>query len=143
MTRKPKPIEDHGIATTPNPLRDRDPDLVDNLTSFRGRIGDLLLDTLAPMFADSRSRAEYGPGFLAELHAAAQVLRVLVKEKWTEQDLDTFDKYWRDAMRSEIFADEFEAERHRIQACVNTARTSMIEQAEQAIPSKTTQPTLW
>ena len=66
--------------------------------------------------------------------------RVLVKDQWTQQDFDTFDTYWRDAIRSEFFAEEFEAERHKIQASVQTARTKLKEPALTTKASKLTQP---
>src|SRR5438132_1604846 len=97
--------------STPNPLKKRDPELVKSFAAFRSRIGDILLDSLAPVLTDPGFRARHAPDILADLHAAAQVLRVLMKDEWTEQDLDTFDTYWRDAIRSDLFADEFEAER--------------------------------
>jgi hypothetical protein len=135
--------------STPNPLKKRDPELVKHLAAFRSRIGGILLDSLAPSLADPKLRARGAPDVLEDLYAVAQVLSVLVKNRWTEKDLDSFDTYWRDAIRSDI-GEEFECERHRIQAAVEAARTKLLAlEAETANtetngePPKVTQKTLW
>ena len=134
--------------STPNPIKQRDPELVKRLASFQSRLGTILLDSLAPLLADPGFRTRHAPDFLADIHAAAQILRILVQDEWTEHDLDTFDTYWRDACRSDLFAEEFEAERHRIQACVEIARTKLLERETTTArtttkPQKMTQGTLW
>jgi hypothetical protein len=72
-----------------------------------------------------------------------QILRILVKDQWTEQDLDTFDTYWQHAINSDLFGDEFEAERHRIQASVEAARTKLAETEVATKAPKMTQRTFW
>jgi hypothetical protein len=137
--------------STPNPLKKREPELVKHLATFRARIGGILLDSLAPALADPKTRARRAPDVLEDLHAAGQVLSVLIKGRWTEQDLDTFDAYWRDAIRSDVFGEELECERHRIQTSVAAARTKLLAMMEaettttKAIskPPKATQHTLW
>lgn len=143
MPRKARSIDESSIPATPNPLKRRDPELVKNFAAFRSRIGDALLDSLAPALADASFRARLGSEFLADLYAAARVAQVLAKEKWTERDLDTFDRYWRDASRSDYFADEFECERHRILACVDDARAKLHEPEMPTETAKVKQPTLW
>lgn len=148
-----KPSRHHPSATrepsnpsTPNPLAKRDPELVKSFAAFQSRIGNTLLDALGNILADPRFRAHHAPDVLEDLHAAGQVLRVLVKDKWTGEDLDTFDTYWRDAIRSDLFGDEFEAERHRIQASVEAARMKLVEQEEPEMTAKSPkvkQRTLW
>jgi hypothetical protein len=136
--------------STPNPLKKRDPELVKHLATFRARIGGILLDSLAPSIADPRIRARRAPDVLEDLHAAALVLSVLIKDRWTEKDLGTFYTYWRDAIRSDVFGEELECERHRIQTSVETARTKLLAtEAEtttakaKSKPPKATQHTLW
>src|SRR5579862_8061409 len=115
-TVNPSVTQEPSNPSTPNPLMQRDPELIKSFAAFRSRIGDILLDSLAPLLADPVIRARHAPNVLEDLHAAGQVIRILVKGKWTGEDLDTFDTHWRDAIRSDLFGDEFEAERHRIQA---------------------------
>jgi hypothetical protein len=139
--------ENQSRLATPNPLKERDPELVANIEAFRSRLGEILLESLAPMFAHPAFRRRHDvPDVLADLHAAAQVLRVLVQDQWSEQDLKTFDTYWRDAMRSDLFGEEFEAEKFRIQSSVQAARTKLLEPVDPVTPSKVkklTQRTLW
>jgi hypothetical protein len=141
--------DEHQNPSTPNPLKKRDPELVKHLAAFRSRIGGILLDSLAPSLADPKLRARRTPDVLEGLYAVAQVLSVLVSNRWTEKDLDVFDTYWRDAIRSDI-GEELECERHRIQAAVEAARTKLLAlKAETANsetkskPPKVTQKTLW
>lgn len=141
---------DQTNPSTPNPLKKRDSELVKHLATFRSRIGGILLDSLAPSLANPKIRARRAPDVLDDLHATAQVLSVLIKDRWTEKDLDTFDTYWRDAIRSDVFGEELECERHRIQASVEAARTKLLAvEAEtttpraKSKPPKVTQHTLW
>lgn len=138
----PSPDEQYN-PTTLNSLKQRDPELVKSLAAFRSRIGDILLDSLGKLLADPRFHARHGPDVLKDLHAVGQVLRVLIQDRWTEQDLDTFDAYWRDAIRSDLFGEEFEAERHRIQTSVETARTKLLESEMPTQVPTVTQRTLW
>ena len=134
--------------SVPNPLKQRDPELFKSFAALQAHIGDVLLDSLAPLLADPHIRARHAPGYFADLHAVAQVLRVLVKPRLTEHDLDLFDAHWRDAIRSGLGA-EFEADKHRIQAAVDTARTRLtppepeVDEQEPAKPAHITQRTLW
>jgi hypothetical protein len=127
--------------STPNPLKRRDPALAKSLAAFRSRLGDMLLDKLAPLLDDPAFRSREGQE-LGDLRAVAQVLRVLAKANWARQDLETFDTYWRDASRSGLLADEFEADRHRIQHSIQTARKQLFKTAD-AKPLSMRQPTLW
>jgi hypothetical protein len=145
-THQPSVTQEPSHSSTPNPLAKREPELVKNFAAFQSHIGDTLLVAVGKLLADRRFRAHHAPDVLEDLHAAGKVLSVLVKDKWTEQDLDTFDTYWRDAMRSDLFGDEFEAERHRIQASVEAARTKLLEAEEPEVTTgspKVKQRTLW
>jgi hypothetical protein len=122
-----KMSEEDTIPSINNSLKRRHPELIKSFTGFRYGIGDVLLDSLAPVLADPEVRRRHAPDLLADLHAVAQVLRVLVKDRWTEQDFATFDRYWRYAVRSDLFAEQFEAERHRIRAAVESARTKLVK----------------
>ena len=62
------------------------------------------------------------PHPLADVKVTAIILRILTKDSWDEDDLRLFDACWRQAAASELFGDEFEAERLRIQHCVETCR---------------------
>lgn len=141
----PSVTQESSNPSIPNPLAKRDRELVKSFAAFQSRIGNTLLDAIANILADPRFRAHQAPDVLEDLHAAGQVLRVLVKDRWTGEDLDTFDRYWRDAIRSDL-GDEFEADRHKILASVETARGKLVEQDEPELtvkPPKVKQRTLW
>ncbi len=113
----------HRQPATPNPLLQREPELVQRLAVFRGQVNDMLADKLAgQMLNDPAFRLKECPHPLAEVKATAIILRVLTKETWDEDDLRLFDACWRQAAASELFGDEFEAERLRIQHSVETCR---------------------
>jgi hypothetical protein len=109
----------------PNPLARRDPGLVERLTAFRRRITEMLLDQLAAAaLHDPAFRAEECPHSIEDVQATVQILRVLTKEAWDQDDLALFDASWPQATRADLFADEFKAERHRIRKCVEDAQKS-------------------
>ena len=70
-----------------------------------------------------------------------ETLRILTKDAWTQADLDRLDDCWRTASRSDLFADEFEAERHRIQHSAEAAAKQL--DREPAEEPGFRQPTLW
>jgi hypothetical protein len=79
-TDRPKKMQnpkEQANQSTPNPLKQRDSALVESFAAFRSRIGDTLLDSLAPMLADERLRSRHTPDLLADLHAAAQIRKRL------------------------------------------------------------------
>jgi hypothetical protein len=107
----------------PNPLAKQEPELVERLASFRLLVTDMLLDKLAAVtLREPAFRARECPHRLEEVKATAQVLRVLVKDAWDKDDLAILVTCWRQASQFALFADEFEAERHRISQCIETAR---------------------
>jgi hypothetical protein len=113
--------------SVPNPLKDRAPELLQQLTDFRARIYDMLLDQLAALtLRDPAFRAHACPHSLDDVKAVTQVLRVLTKSSWDADDLKIFDACWRQASFSDLFADECEAERHRIQHCMVAARKALV-----------------
>ncbi len=113
-------------VTTPNPLAGRDPGLLRRLAAFRSRVNDLLLDRLAAAARrDAASHARERRQPLEDIEATAQILRVLTKQAWDATDLRLLDTYWRDETRSELFADEFEGERHLIRHYVDAARRQL------------------
>jgi hypothetical protein len=67
-------------------------------------------------------------------------LGVLTSGSWTEADLDRFDAFWRDAMRSDFFAEAFESIRFRIENAVSSARARL---AESRGPGEYEQGELW
>ena len=118
---------------TPNPLLQRDPGLIEQLAAFRLVVNDMLLDKLAAArLHEPNFRAEMCPHSLEEVKAVVQVLRVLTRPSWDEDDLDIFDACWREAVRSGLFGDEFEAERHRIQQCVDVGRKALLSREQTA-----------
>jgi hypothetical protein len=110
----------------PNPLAERDSELVQRLARFRTRVTDMLLDKLAgQMLNDPSFGIRQCPHTLAEVKATALALRVLTKDCWGQDDLAVFDACWQQASCSDLFADEFEAERQRILHCFQTARAHL------------------
>ena len=132
--RKPVPADPphrpgpgRATRTAANRLADREPELAARLTAFRDRVTELLLDRLAAACPGAPALPAKGPPHpLEDLHAAAQVLRVLAKASWDASDLRLFDAFWRHASRSDLFADDFEPERHRIEHCVASARRELL-----------------
>jgi hypothetical protein len=109
-----------------NPLMDRDSELVERLAAFRIPVHDMLLDKLAAtVLHDPACRAEQCLHPLDEVKATAQILRMLTKPSWDSGDFRVFDAFWRDATRSALFGEEFEAERHRIHHCVKASRQEL------------------
>jgi hypothetical protein len=115
----------HPLSTR-NVLRDRAPELVERLAAIRGRVYDMLLDALAATHVED-------PNFQAppclhpyqDIRATALILRVLTKELWTANDLKLFDACWREATLSDLFADAFETDRHRIQHAIAAGRQQL------------------
>ena len=116
--------------TIRNPLAVTDPQLVFQMAALRDRVYDLLLDKLAAASLNKPSfRGEQFAFPMADIKANAQILRVLTKEAWDGEDLTIFAACWRDASHSELFAEEFEPERHRIQHAVEAARKDLTEKS--------------
>ena len=110
----------------PNPLLQREPELVQRLAIFRGQVNDMLADKLAgQMLNDPAFRLKECPHPLADVKATAIILRVLTRDSWDEDDLRLFDACWRQAAASELFGDEFEAERLRIQQAGDVSRKAL------------------
>jgi hypothetical protein len=123
-------------SSVPNQLAKRDPELVRRLTSFREQVNDVLLDRIAAqVLHDPDYPAEQSCNPTADLRAAVLILRVLTKDKWDQHDMRIWDVCWRQAISFDAFADEFEAERHRIQHAIEAAR----KQFAARVP----EPTLW
>ncbi|HZZ78908.1 MAG TPA: hypothetical protein VFE62_10345 [Gemmataceae bacterium] len=123
-----------------NILEERDPDVLLELREFRARFEEMLLDTLDHVTDNPRYR---GRGqFLPpdDIRAIAREVRILTADSWTQDHLDQFDASWRDAMRSDLFAEAFESIRFRIENAVNAARILL---ADRRTPAFTVQPTLW
>ena len=113
--------------STPNPLKERDPELFMEIEGFRARFEEILLDTLDNVLHSPRyrDRGHFLPR--DDVRAIARVIRFLTSDSWTEDHVDQFDASWRDAMRSEFFAEAWESSRFRIENAVETARTQLIE----------------
>ena len=121
VAEKPKSI------TLPNLLSLRDPELVRRLQDYHKRVHDLLLDLLAgPTPKGTEFRSDQHPRSLEDVIATAQVLRVLSKESWRHADMEILERFWRPAWRSDLLADEFEAERHRIQHQFDSAKDQFL-----------------
>jgi hypothetical protein len=119
---KPRPLK------IPNELAQREPAIVKRLAVFREQVIGLLLDKLAEgRLRDPAFGAEKCPYSLEEIKAVALVVHALTLEKWTSKDLRILDACWRDAILSDLFADEWECERHRIQQCVTAGQESIQE----------------
>jgi hypothetical protein len=113
--------------STPNPLKERDPELFKEIGDFRARFEEILLDKLDNVLDGPRhwDRGHFLPR--DDVRAIARAVRVLTSDSWTEDQLDQFDASWRDAMRSEFFAEAWESNRFRIENAVHTARARLIE----------------
>ncbi len=111
-----------GPRQTVNPAVAQEPDLPGRAATEFRRVMDLLLDRLAARdLNDPRFRQDRSPDDLTELTAAAQVLRMLAKPGWSEDDLHLFAAYFPTAARSQTFGDEFEEARFRIRSYVDAA----------------------
>jgi hypothetical protein len=109
-----------------NPLLGRDSELVQRLSDFGIRVGDMLLDKLAgQMLGDPSFRIKECLHPLADVKACAILLRILTKQSWDADDLELVNLCWRQATASELFGDEFEAERFRIKHHVEEARKAL------------------
>jgi hypothetical protein len=133
MTPEPEEI-------TPNALKERDPELFKEVGGFRARFEEMLLDKLDNVLDNPafRDRNHFLPR--DDVKTIAHVIRILTSDTWTDGQLDQFDVSWREAMRSDFFAEAFEPMRFRIENAVTTARARLLEQ-----PSigSFTQGTLW
>ena len=107
---------------------------------FRTRFEELLLDKLDNVLDNPRyrDRGHFLPR--DDLKAIAQVVRVLTSDSWTEENLDQFDTKWREALRSDFFAEAFESVRFRIENAVQTGRARL---AAEPGPHGVTQGTFW
>ena len=107
---------------------------------FRARFEEMLLDTLDNVLDNTRyrDRGHFLPR--DDVKAIAQVVHVLTSDSLTEDQLDQFDGSWRDAMRSDFFAEAWESNRFRIENAVETARTRLVEARG---VSNCTQGTFW
>jgi len=126
--------------STPNVLKERDPELFRELDDFRARFEEMLFDKLDNVLNNPayRDRGHFLPR--DDLKAIAKVISALTREHWSEEHLDQFDAFWREAMRSDYFAEAFEPVRFRVRNAVETARNRLAEKAE---ISGVTQGTLW
>ena len=121
--------------TTANPLLQREPELVHRLTLFRSQVHDMLADEFAAHHIRSQGLPNHhSPHELADVKAAAVILRMLTKDSWDQYDMAVFDVFWKQAMCFDPFADEFEAERHRIQQSVQAARSELLPHRETLWP---------
>jgi hypothetical protein len=127
-------------SSTPNTLKVRDPELFAEIQDFRVRFEEMLLDKLDNVLASPRygGRGHFLPD--GDVRAIAWVVRVLTSDSWTEHQLDQFDTSWRDAMRSDFFAEVFESIRFRIRNAVDAARNRLVETRG---VGDITQGTLW
>ena len=121
--------------TVPNRLLEREPELAQQFSAFREQVHDILTDEVAAHYLHSRglpilpSRHE-----MADVKATAVILRMLAKPSWGEYDLTVFNAFGMQALSFDLFADEFEAERHRIQQCVQEARSELLSQDQTLWP---------
>ena len=117
----------------PNPLAEHAPDLLQRLTEFRGQVYDMLLDQLeAATLHDPAFRRDRCPHPAEEVRVTVHILRVLTKDAWDSDDLRLLDECWRPATRTDHFAEEFEAERHRLQHWIEAARKELRPSHRQA-----------
>jgi hypothetical protein len=113
--------------STPNPLLTREPELAERLAAFRPIVHDMLLDKLAAVtLREPAFRVRECPHPLEDVKAAAQILRVLTRDSWDQDDMTVLDACWRQATQSLLFGEEFEAERHRILSSVEAGRRQLL-----------------
>ena len=113
--------------STPNPLKVRDSELFMEIENFRARFEEILFDKLDNVLDSPRYRDR--GNFLPrdDVKAIARVVRVLTSDSWTEDQLNQFQASWRDAMRSDFFAEAFESIRFRVEYAVGAARAHLVE----------------
>jgi hypothetical protein len=122
-------------SSVPNPLPERDPQLAGRPAAFRDRVNSLLFDWLAAdALQDPALRVGQCPHAFEDLRAVALTLRVLTKPSWDAGDMRRIDACWHTASRSGLFAEGFEAERHRLGRHVEDARASPAAGAGVAAP---------
>jgi hypothetical protein len=126
--------------TTPNAIKDRDPELFQEVKDFRARFDEIVADSLDnvldnPVFRD---RGRFLPR--DDLKTIAGVLRILTRDDWSEENLDQFDSFWRQAMQSDFFVEAFETIRFRIRNAVETGRNALYDKRT---VSSVSQGTLW
>jgi hypothetical protein len=115
------------VPSTLNLLKERNPDVFREVEDFRARFEEMLLAKLDDVISNPRFR-DRGHFLPAEdVKAIAQVLHVLTRDSWTEANLDCFDAFWWNAIRSDLFAEAFESIRFRIENAVSLARTRLAE----------------
>lgn len=117
-----------------------DRSLFDEVRVFRARFEEILLADVDRVLDDPRfrDRGNFIPP--EDTKAIAQVIRVLTKQDWSLDDLDRLAASWRDAMRSDFFAEAFESIRFRVDNTVNAGR-SRLNETNRA--SSVTQGMLW
>ena len=126
-------------SSTPNLLKERDPELFKEVQEFRDRFEEMLLDKLDNVLSPAfRDRGHFLPR--DDVKIVAEVIRILTRDTWSEKHLDQFDATWREAMRSDFFAEAFESIRFRIQNAIDTARGRLL--ARPGVDG-VTQGTLW
>jgi hypothetical protein len=121
----------------PNPLLEREPELVGRLASLRQNVYALVFKHLAADAVKDPAFYASDPAFLAsnpafhvdrpfdDVRALALTLRVLTKHTWEAPHLRLLDACWRTASRVDLFAEEFEGERHRIERAIEAARAAL------------------
>ncbi len=111
--------------STPNPLEARHPELFAEVKEFRNRFEEMLLASVDEVLDNPRfrDRGHFLPK--SDLKAIAQVMRVLTSESWNQESYDRFDAHWKDALRSDLFAEAFESIRFRIENAVQTGRARL------------------
>jgi hypothetical protein len=110
-------------TTIPNPLIGREPEIAGRLAILYDRVLTILFDRLAAGILNDLDRSEDDClHSFEDVRAVFLTLRVLTKPSWDATDLRLLDTCWRTASRSDLLADEFEAERHRIQHLIEAAR---------------------
>ena len=120
-SRPPGPPQQSNSAVA-NLLVQREPEIAQRLAAFRNRVNETLLDLLAAARLDGRTFPdEHSQHSFSEVKATALVLHMLTKDRWNRDDLRLFDACWREVTLSDLFGDEFEPDRHRIQECVAAA----------------------
>ena len=126
--------------STPNALRERDPELFREVEEFRARFEEILLDKLDSVLDNPayRNRGNFLPR--DDVKAIAYVIRVLTADRWKEEHLYQFDVSLRRAMQSDYFAEAFEPIRFRVINAVDVARNRLVEKPGN---SGVTQGTLW
>ena len=126
--------------STPNAIKQRDPELFKEVEQFRARFEEILLDKLDNVLDNPafRDRGNFLPR--DDVKAIAYVLRILTADSWKDEQLNQFDASWRTAMRSDYFAESFESIRFRVMNAVDAARKRLVEKPA---TSGVTQGTLW